>query len=1227
MNEKTIKTRLINKHDTESNWLKAENFVPLKGEFIIYDNDENNTYTRIKIGDGISKVNELPFYRGVGIYTNEGGEIFNDYDNNTASAKYASAKGTMVTASGIGSSSEGLGLVASTQKFLGISIATLSVKIASVSGNTLKTESTIGLDTILSNINNSNGFIIKIGGQFIPIKSYTSSGIVSKTVTMVSFNDTVDSSLAGQIVEDLFLGVAAGDYSHHEGSKNLVLSKFGHGEGELNTISGLSAHGEGGVNFISGDYAHGEGLRNKVSGQAGHVQGMDNEVQGLAAFASGVENKAIGNGSVSLGKGNTAVGHYTMVRGKYAPIDETEDFGTFVDMVGNGSDENNRSVAYALDWEGNGYFAGDVEVNGSIYSEGKKLATVEKVNEIRQMSIDNDEAIKAQINTLDIKIANTRTTIEEAKTHNQNYSDNLFANASANITTVDTKVMNTRTMLEESKVQLQGYIDTLVNDTVSKINAVDTKIGNTRNVAGNAIKNTVTAQNQLTIVDAVPIPHKLNIKLLGVREKENLIPEVSFDKIGYTTTINGVNFTWDVDGYLTIEGTATDNAAFIIKSDFETKANRIYTISGFERQDADIISGGEVWLYLRNKEDTDNYLHITNMEQNKIVYFAKEDASTRIQVTVRKGVTINTSFRPIISYAPDITYNNVIYSISDIDGTIAPNCISNGDSHIYMTSQNGAYITATYNQDTEKVIDKKVAALVDSAPQTLNTLNELAAALGDDPNFATTMVTELDKKVDVTHMYDEINLLKNNVNAEISNKADKASSLSGYGITDAYTKTQADEKFDNMTVGKKTTYYSEIFNDYTNNKTNISYAHIEGKNNKAVIKSYEITEINDITRVENTDTYITKIIIRGGSNYSISEIDGLTYYQDGCQFNVGDIWNCFVKNQDGAIIKYRGNIKAYEILFPSNSSYYDDVYTYIELEGNPLTYEYKNEDGSVDNLPLSTSGDNTFLNNLIINGGTVGDRTILIEDIAEANISIHMDGASNVGYFNTHVEGEGNKAIGYASDAGGYYTVASGERAFTRGYKTKATGHESEAGGNQCSASGYASSAKGNGTKAIGRCSVSRGNATEAIGDYSIASGNATKAKGRFSWAGGSACETVGEASDAKGRRCIANASYSSAKGEYTDAQGRAQSVRGMYNKKDIYNYRKINNANYGQYADIVGNGTSESNRSNAYTLDWDGNAWFAGEIECSRILLTSPNGTKFAISVNDDGVLTSTKI
>lgn len=48
---------------------------------------------------------------------------------------------------------------------------------------------------------------------------------------------------------------------------------------------------------------------------------------------------------------------------------------------------------------------------------------------------------------------------------------------------------------------------------------------------------------------------------------------------------------------------------------------------------------------------------------------------------------------------------------------------------------------------TESYVDSAVASLVDSAPEALNTLNELAAALGSDANFATTISTSLGEKL------------------------------------------------------------------------------------------------------------------------------------------------------------------------------------------------------------------------------------------------------------------------------------------------------------------------------------------------------------------------------------------------------------------------------------------------------------------------------------------------
>lgn len=59
--EKNINSRIQHKHDIEANWLKAENFIPKAGEIIVYDPDENNSISRMKIGDGVLTVSNLSF--------------------------------------------------------------------------------------------------------------------------------------------------------------------------------------------------------------------------------------------------------------------------------------------------------------------------------------------------------------------------------------------------------------------------------------------------------------------------------------------------------------------------------------------------------------------------------------------------------------------------------------------------------------------------------------------------------------------------------------------------------------------------------------------------------------------------------------------------------------------------------------------------------------------------------------------------------------------------------------------------------------------------------------------------------------------------------------------------------------------------------------------------------------------------------------------------------------
>lgn len=82
MQEREIKGRFTHKHDIEANWLKATNFIPKQGEIIIYDVDDNYDHPRIKTGNGIDNVNDLPFSNTVEGATLDGNKLEIDDNKN-----------------------------------------------------------------------------------------------------------------------------------------------------------------------------------------------------------------------------------------------------------------------------------------------------------------------------------------------------------------------------------------------------------------------------------------------------------------------------------------------------------------------------------------------------------------------------------------------------------------------------------------------------------------------------------------------------------------------------------------------------------------------------------------------------------------------------------------------------------------------------------------------------------------------------------------------------------------------------------------------------------------------------------------------------------------------------------------------------------------------------------------------------------------------------------------
>jgi hypothetical protein len=75
------------------------------------------------------------------------------------------------------------------------------------------------------------------------------------------------------------------------------------------------------------------------------------------------------------------------------------------------------------------------------------------------------------------------------------------------------------------------------------------------------------------------------------------------------------------------------------------------------------------------------------------------------------------------------------------------NITTNLDNHVNNTDIH------TPISDIENMVDTKISGLVNSAPETLDTLKELSDALGNDPNFATTVANQIGTKADKDSVY------------------------------------------------------------------------------------------------------------------------------------------------------------------------------------------------------------------------------------------------------------------------------------------------------------------------------------------------------------------------------------------------------------------------------------------------------------------------------------------
>lgn len=204
-------------------------------------------------------------------------------------------------------------------------------------------------------------------------------------------------------------------------------------------------------------------------------------------------------------------------------------------------------------------------------------------------------------------------------------------------------------------------------------------------------------------------------------------------------------------------------------------------------------------------------------------------------------------------------------------------------------------------------------------------------------------------------------------------------------------------------------------------------------------------------------------------------------------------------------------------------------------------------------------------------------------------------------------EGEGTTASGTASHAEGMLSQATALAAHAEGYNTDATSSYSHAEGYATLAGNTSAHAEGYQSNALGLYSHAEGRQTEASGSAAHAEGQNAMASGDVSHAEGFDCIADGYASHAGGYGSIAAGLYSRAIGRSTTTTASASFASGNGTVADQENGTSLGQFNSLSTSGallIVGNGTSNDDRSNAFEVHSDGSTAMRGDASVDGALM-----------------------
>lgn len=227
------------------------------------------------------------------------------------------------------------------------------------------------------------------------------------------------------------------------------------------------------------------------------------------------------------------------------------------------------------------------------------------------------------------------------------------------------------------------YVEDTTNNVKSYVN----------NNLANALKGSASGE-AVRLTDVSPLEHEIKIKLTaesnysdfsGVTLKrygKNLLPYPYSDT---TKTVNGITFTDNGDGSVTISGTASDNAYFYLQRNADYGTQQINAIDKNSANNGVYTASSRIYYNAVNKTVTININPGTTL--NETVY---------PQVELGVKATDYEAYLPPTEYTPSS------------DGTVT-GVLADSEDITLMTDTAGVAVNAEYNKDINKVISELYA--------------------------------------------------------------------------------------------------------------------------------------------------------------------------------------------------------------------------------------------------------------------------------------------------------------------------------------------------------------------------------------------------------------------------------------------------------------------------------------------------------------------------------------